>query len=184
MTLHLPWIDVVQGNRGHPTMPTERDLTNIEQWVKEGMDLSGGNFVGADLSGRQLHGGNFANSDFTNADLSEADLSGANFTGCKFVGAVMDGAQMSEAVFNDADMTGAFLRDAEVEGAVFTNCIGLFDAGTDPRGYRFVGIKHAAGWRIKAGCRWFSEHHAIMHWRQFNDDAMERVRSIIDSDKA
>ena len=78
-------------------------------------------------------------------------------------------------------MTGASLQDADIGNTIFTNAIGLFDAGRDPRGYRFLGVKQSDDtWMIKAGCRWFTVEQAEDHWALCeNDDALARVAQIV-----
>lgn len=166
-----------------------RDLTDIETWVEDKMNLAGGDFSGDKdhLSGKSLGGGLFAGSDFSHSDLSESTLLGCDFTGAKFINADLSGCDLARANFTDADLTGVNLRDAQIERAIFSGCVGLIDAGMDPRGYRFVGvIRDGALWRIKAGCRWYRPEHAIEHWRDDmkNVDAMDRVQTIIDGAKS
>lgn len=163
-------------------MTDKRDLSDIEKWVGGKTDLSGGDFTEAVLNGKDLTSGLFANSDFTNADLSESCLEGCDFTGARFNNADLSGCNIADAVFTDADLTGVDLRDALIERAIFNNCKGIIDAGMDPRGYRFVGVKQDnSSWRVKAGCRWYSITQALDHWREAdNDDALARVQDIID----
>ena len=102
------------------------------------------------------------------AVLTDADLTGADLTG---------------AVLTDADLTGAVLRHAVLRhavltGAVLTGAVGIIDAGQDPRGYRFVGVRHTDGWRVAAGCRWFTIAEARAHWGIKNRDALARVSVI------
>ena len=71
-----------------------------------------------------------------------------------------------------ADLRYADLRDADLRGAA-----GVICAGTDARSYRFVGVMHADGPRIAAGCRWFTLTKARTHWTS-NPDALARVELI------
>ena len=117
--------------------------------------------AGADLRGADLHG-----ADLRGADLRGADLSGADLYGADLYSANLRGADLSGADLHGADLYGADLRGAK--GAI---CL-----GTDPRGYRFVGIRHDDGWRILAGCRWFTVEEAKAHWEAKNNkDALIRV---------
>jgi uncharacterized protein YjbI with pentapeptide repeats len=164
-------------------MTEKRDLTNIVKWVEDKTNLAGGDFIEANLGSKDLEGGLFAGADFSRADLSESVLTRCDFTGARFIGADLSGCTLDRADFTDADLTGVDLRDAQIESAIFKGCTGLVDAGTDPRGYRFVGVKQDdSSWRVKAGCRWYGIKQAIQHWRydENNEDAMERVQVIID----
>ena len=93
--------------------------------------------------------------DLTGAVLTRAVLIRANLFGANLFGADLRGAYL-----RDANLTRAVLTGADLTGAV-----GVIDAGSDPRGYRFVGVRHSDGWRIAAGCRWFTITEAREHWR-------------------
>jgi antitoxin (DNA-binding transcriptional repressor) of toxin-antitoxin stability system len=72
-----------------------------------------------------------------------------------------------------AGMTGLetlYLSGTPAEAAAF-------DAGEDPRGYRFRGCPTRDGWQVQAGCRWFPLARAREHWRD-NPDALARVERI------
>ncbi len=104
-------------------------------------------------------------------DLSGAYLRGANLSGADLSGANLSGANLSGANLSKANLSGANLSGANLSGAVGAICL-----GTDTRGYRFVGIRHADGWRISAGCRWFTVAEAVAHWKKAkNKDALARV---------
>jgi hypothetical protein len=79
------------------------------------------------------------------ANLSKTDLSGANLRGANLHG---------------ANLHGANLHGANLSGA--TGVLALPVA--DPRAFRWVAVKHADGWRIAAGCRWFTMAEARAHW--------------------
>jgi uncharacterized protein YjbI with pentapeptide repeats len=155
-------------------------IENIEDVVRDGVDLARGNFAGQDLSNRTLSGGKFHACDFTKADLSDCTLCDADFTDAILIGVDLDRASLEGANFSRADLTGARMVDAAIESAIFVDCVGLIDAGTDPRGYRFIGVQQTNGaWRIKAGCRWYTLGQAIEHWQdRGNEDAIERVSLI------
>jgi uncharacterized protein YjbI with pentapeptide repeats len=168
---------------------TERNLAEIETWVREGRDLANGDFKDADLSSRDLSGAKFAGGDFTNANLEHSKLNDADFTGAKLIGTTLYSTNLYGTIFKDADLTDADLADAALGTAIFTDCRGIVDAGTDPRGYRFIGVKRSpeqgGGWMIQAGCRWFDRNEAEEHWGpedRDNDDALERVAKIVNTD--
>jgi len=110
------------------------------------------------------------------ADLSGANLRWANLREANLRWANLRGADLSEAYLRGADLRGANLSEANLRGA--KACV---DAGQDRRGYRFVGIHHADGWRIAAGCRWFTLAEARAHWAS-NPDALRRVELIAASE--
>ena len=100
------------------------------------------------------------------ADLHEADLGGAGLRGAYLRGADLIGA----------DLGGADLHEADLRGANLTYAKGAKCLGTDSRGYRFVAIRRGDGWRILAGCRWFTVAEAVAHWTEKgNKDALARV---------
>ena len=53
----------------------------------------------------------------------------------------------------------------------------VFNAGEDPRGYRFFGIRFNNAIIVAAGCRWFDINKARKHWAN-NPDALTRVEQI------
>jgi hypothetical protein len=140
---------------------------DIQRAVCNGLDLSRGDFSRQDLSGLFLEGGKFAHCDFRGTDLSSADIQAADFRGANMVGCNLDGALIDRCVrFDDAQ--------------------GIYDAGEDSREYRFIGVWHPddeyePGWKIKAGCRWFTLSDARYHWGpedQDNEEALELVERI------
>jgi len=102
--------------------------------------------------------------DLREADLREADLSRTN---------------LKWTDLRDTDLRWANLRDADLRWADLRDAKGIYDAGIDPRGYRFIGVSHADGPRIAAGCRWFTVPEAEAHWEaKGNQDALRRVAEI------
>lgn len=71
----------------------------------EGLDLSGGNFTGAD---------------FSNKNLANANLSGANLTNVKLVNSNLNGTNFTNSILINTDFTGA-----NIENAVFKNAKGM-----------------------------------------------------------
>jgi hypothetical protein len=117
--------------------------------------------TGADLTGANLTGANLRNANLTGVDLRDANLTGANLPG---------------ADLRNANLTGVDLRDANLRNADLRGAIGYLCLGYDPRGYHFRAVKHANGWRISAGCRWFTVPEAVDHWTaNGNRDALARV---------
>lgn len=80
--------------------------------------------------------------------------------------------------FTDKDMSDS---DTDMSNLDVSKCIGVVDAGSDDRGYRFLGFKFQGDWMIKAGCRWFTYNDAVSHWRmRENPDALARVETIME----
>ena len=84
---------------------------------------------------------------------------------------------MTQDELNEALRLHELWLRADLSGANLSGAIGAICAGTDPRGYRFVGIAHPDGPRIAAGCRWFTVAEARDHWAN-NRDALARVALI------
>ena len=121
--------------------------------------------------GANLRGANLRKANLRWANLSEADLNEANLRGADLNEANLRGADLSEADLRWADLRWADLYKANLSGAKGAICLGY-----DLRGYRFVGIRHDDGWRILAGCRWFTVEEAVAHWtKKNNKDALARV---------
>jgi len=99
-----------------------------------------------------------------NADLAGANLAGANLTYADLAGADLTNAYLAGAKLARADLTYANLAGT----------VGIVGAGHDPRGYEFFAVKQDDGWKVKAGCRWFTFPEAEAHWKN-NLDASARV---------
>ena len=109
----------------------------------------------------------------TAADLRGAILEGAK-AGAYLSGADLSGANLSGADLSGANLSGANLSGADLYGTNLSGAIGIICLGTDRHGYRFVGVAQTYGWRVLAGCRWFTVAEAKKHWRT-NKDALARV---------
>ena len=96
------------------------------------------------------------------------------FSGATIYLAVKDSANLSGANLSEANLSGADLYMANLIGANLVGAFGIICLGTDQRGYRFVGVAQTYGWRVLAGCRWFTVAEAKKHWRT-NKDALARV---------
>ena len=123
--------------------------------------------------------------DINKANLEEADLRGADLRGADLGRANLGGADLRCANLEEANLRGAYLRgadlrEADLRGADLRGTSGMVCLGYDPRGYRFVGVKHHDGWwHVLAGCRWFTISEAQLHWAN-NKDALARV-AILDA---
>ena len=134
--------------------------------IKPGADLRD-----ADLSGADLRDADLRNANLHRADLSGADLSGANLRDADLRNANLHRADLRRAYLRGADLRGAYLRGADLR-----EVIGYLDLGYDNRGYHFRAVLHDDGWRINAGCRWFTVAEALSHWSdKRNLDALARV---------
>lgn len=155
LRLHKDWL--VDTSKGIRAELPEIDLV--------GHDLTAANLREALLMKVNLSGANLSAANLQEAILMKANLSGANLYGADLRRSNLLGADLSKAYLPNANLTGA---------------IGVICAGTDRRGYRFVGVKHEDGWRVAAGCRWFTIPEAIEHWtKKDNRDALSRVNTII-----
>ena len=121
-------------------------------WLKDDPKGSRACLMDAYLRGADLRGAYLRDADLTGAYLRDADLTGACLTG----------ADLRDADLTGADLRGADLRDANLRGAKSIICLNI----GDPRGYRPVAVWHEDGWRISAGCRWFTLDEAQEHWRK------------------
>jgi hypothetical protein len=131
----------------------------VEAAVKARADLAGANLSGADLSGADLSDANLSRADLSGAylsraNLSDADLSGANLSGANLSGADLSGANLSGAVWR----SGFTLNRSPVR---------IAHRGD---GHTFYLLDTSQGWRISAGCRFFTPDEAWRHWTQTRAD--------------
>jgi hypothetical protein len=80
--------------------------------------------------------------------MARADLAGANLTGAYLTGANLTGANLTGAIWRD----GFTLNRAPVRTAQRAD------------GYTFYLLDTSQGWRIAAGCRFFTPDEAWKHW--------------------
>jgi hypothetical protein len=132
---------------------------NLSDANLSGADLSGANLTGAFLTGADLTGADLSGADLSGADLSRANLTGANLTGAYLSRANLSRAYLSRANLTGADLSGAFLSGAFLSGAVPASPVFRRD------GFEFRLWGTNLGWRISAGCRFFSFEEAESHWR-------------------
>ncbi|MEX2459218.1 MAG: pentapeptide repeat-containing protein [Actinomycetota bacterium] len=130
-------------------------VTNCDNRLTPGGDLSGCDFADVDLAGLDLSGANLSKADLSGADLSGANLSRANLSGTNGAGAQLSRANLSEvtgvelnlkganlarANLTGADLTGADLRDADLGG---TNLSQVNLSRADLRDHDFSGADFA-----------------------------------------
>lgn len=116
--------------------------------------------------------------------LSGADLSGAYLSKADLGGADLSGADLSGTDLSGADLSRAYLSRANLRGAYLYGAIGIIDAGEDRDGYRFVAVRQESGYRIAAGCHWFSPEEARAHWGAADysrsPESMPRLRLLME----
>ena len=125
-------------------------------------DLSRANLRGADLSGADLRGADLRGADLSGANLREANLSGADLSGADLNWASLYGANLY-----GANLSGAILSGADLRGAKRGDCTlkGLLSSIQRSDGYTFFLWDTEQGWRVDAGCRWFTFEEAEAHWK-------------------
>lgn len=140
-----------------------------------GADLRDADLCSADLRGANLQGARLCSADLRGADLRGASLDGANLQGARLWGASLDGAYFRGARFRytilrGADLRGANFQDANFQGAsLWYGCVatgGPARRAVRSDGYEFLLWPTDQGWRVSAGCRWFSLDAAWVHWEQ------------------
>lgn len=133
------------------------------------MDLSGAGMRRANLSGADLSGTNLSHVDLTEARLMGACLSGAY---------VRD-SMLSSANFKRAVLTKAVFAGVLMHGTIFAGAVGVYDAGMDRYGHRFIGVDHGDHVMIAAGRRWFTVEKAHEYWgAKGTPAALRRVEKI------
>ena len=147
-------------------MDLKRILDDHRLWL----DAKGGaraNLVGANLVGANLVGANLCRADLSGADLSGADLSGADLTRADLTRADLCDANLSGADLSGADLSGADLSGADLRKARRRNCTlkNLVSFITRSDNFTFFLWNTDEGWRVEAGCRWFTFEDAQKHWK-------------------
>ena len=95
------------------------------------------------------------------ANLRNANLSYANLSYADLSNADLSYANLSNADLRSADLSYANLRYANLSDAENFYLLPV----QDPRGYLFASaMLTPGGWRIRAGCRFFSVEKAREHW--------------------
>ena len=84
--------------------------------------------------------------------------SGADLLGANLLGANLSRADLSRADLSRADLLGANLNSLKVTS--------LARRATRSDGYEFFLWRTDAGFRVKAGCRFFTMDEAWRHWEE------------------
>jgi hypothetical protein len=144
-----------------------------------GAYLAGANLAGASLADANLAGANLARADLADASLARAYLAGANLAGASLADANLAGANLARADLADAslaraylagaNLAGAYLARANLAGAKWSDGIvlqrrGLAKDCSRSDGYQFLLLDSNQGWRVQAGCRFFTLPEAWRHW--------------------
>jgi hypothetical protein len=130
----------------------------LEFGVKARANLDGANLVGANLARANLAGANLARANLAGANLVGAYLDGANLVDANLVGAYLDGANLVGANLVGAYLVGATWRhNVKLNRAPVKEC-------TRSDGYLFRLLDCDCGWRVAAGCRFFTMEEAWRHW--------------------
>ena len=116
------------------------------------------NLSRAYLSEAYLLEANLLEANLLAADRSRADLSGANLSG-----ADLSWADLSRAYLSRADLSRAYLSGAKCRDGV-TLKRGPVKETTRTDGYSFLLLDCDVGWRVSAGCRFFTLDEAWRHW--------------------
>jgi len=121
---------------------------------------------GAAQADADLSGANLAGADLWRADLSRADLSGANLSRATLSRANLWGANLSRADLSRANLSGATLWGANLAGATVDGVAvrGIPRIACRADGYEFLLLDTEIGWRVSAGCRFFTIEEARAHW--------------------
>jgi uncharacterized protein YjbI with pentapeptide repeats len=149
-------------------------FSEAEIYRFDGDSLRGADFREANLRLADLQWADLRRADLSEAILEGAYLRGANLCEANLRAANLQWADLREADLRGADLHGANLRYVDLQYVNLIDTKGIVYLGTDPRGYRFVGVQHDDGWRISAGCRWFTIDEAKIHWAN-NSDALARI---------
>ena len=125
----------------------------VERANLAGTALARANLAGADLAGANLVGANLAGANLYGAYLPRANLAGADLVGANLYGVYLYGANLARA-----NLAGAVIRDG-----VTLNRAPL-RAAQRGDGYTFYLHDTSEGYRVQAGCRWFTFDEAWAHW--------------------
>ena len=100
--------------------------------------------------------------DLGGADLGGANLGGAYLRGADLYGANLGGADLGGADLGGANLGGANLGGANLRGDKIARIFARVQRENDP--YLFMGVElEAGGYKIAAGCRWFTDAEFRAH---------------------
>ena len=147
-----------------------RDRVRLDGASLDGARLDGARLDGARLIDARLDGASLDGASLDGARLIGATLDGASFIGASLIGARLDGASFIGASLIGARLDGASLIDASLDGASLDGArpdkatAAPLRRATRADGYEFLLWPTDAGWRVRAGCRFFTLPEARDHW--------------------
>jgi hypothetical protein len=100
------------------------------------------------------------------ARQARANLSGANLSGANLSGAYLSRADLSGANLSGANLSGAYLSRAKWRDDIVLRRAGLAKDASRSDGHRFLLLDTEQGWRVQAGCRFFTLDEAWRHWER------------------
>ena len=142
-------------------MDLKQILEDHKLWL-EGKGGKRANLNGTDLSMADLRVANLYRANLRRADLRGANLSEANLCRANLFEADLSGADLYEA-----NLSGADLRGAKRGGCTIKN---LRSSIRRSDSYTFFLWDTEQGWRVNAGCRWFTFKEAEKHWKTTRGD--------------
>lgn len=167
-------IEIKNRNRGDVIASGDniKDLVETTRMNLVGADLRGADLRGAYLVGANLRVTHLQGADLRDANLEGADLRGAYLHGADLVGANLFGADLRSTDLRDANLVGADLRDADLRRTF------LLGANLDGEILIKTPIFIDLEWRItittefmRIGCR----RYKITEWEKFSDDEIEAM---------
>ena len=158
------------------TVVFEGDYPNIHECLLAAIKADA-NLEGANLRAAYLHGANLESAYLRGANLRAAYLRGAyregaylrgaNLRGARLEGANLLGAYLLDANLRGARLDGANLRGANLLGANLEGATkslgGPVRRAARADGCEFFLWPTDAGWRVKAGCRFFDMDKVWQH---------------------
>lgn len=94
----------------------------VSTMVRDGEDLSWGDFSGRSLRGADLSGGNFYEANWQAADLRGAKLPQAELASGDFYRACLEGADLRGADISFSDLAYANMKRTDLSGADLIDC--------------------------------------------------------------
>lgn len=197
---HLEWL-VFDGERGARADLRGADLSGMDL---EDLVLTGALMAGAKLTGATLHRARMDGADLTNADMRKVLASDTRFDDAIMPGADLTGAFIEWSDFRRVDVRWAKLRNVNADGTDFSGAqmdgsdfsyatlskavlsdtrlidvVGIYDAGLNRRGDRFVGVDHGDHAMIAVANHWCESGQMLWLMDEVGDrDGLRRVRKI------
>ena len=145
--------------------------------VGSGENLRGTVLIGAVLRGAILRDADLSDAILIGAHLSDAILRGADLDGAYLGGADLRGANLSGAILSSVDLSDAILRGAILRGEKITRLFARLDRQVDPHSFAAMELE-AGGYKVLAGCRWFSDAEFRAHVAAKYPDTEKAVETL------